>query len=64
MDPVLLWLCHRPAAVAPIQRLAWELPYATGAALKKNPQKTKKNEIETRKATEKIHKTPSYFLKS
>jgi len=35
-DPVLLWLWHRPATIAPIQPLAWELPYATGAALKKN----------------------------
>ena len=25
-DPVLLWLWHRPAAVAPIRRLAWEAP--------------------------------------
>ena len=32
-DPVLLWC--RPAAVALIQPLAWELPYAAGAALKK-----------------------------
>ena len=28
----LLW--HRPAAVAPIQPLAWEPPYASGVALK------------------------------
>ena len=34
----LLWLWRRPAAAAPIQCLAWELPYATGAALKR--QKT------------------------
>ena len=34
-DPALLWLWHRPAAAAPVQPLAWELPYATGAALKK-----------------------------
>ena len=33
-DPVLLWLWCRPAAVAPIRPLAWELPYATGVALK------------------------------
>ena len=33
-DPELLWLWRRTAAVAPIQPLAWELPYATGAALK------------------------------
>ena len=30
-----LWLWYRPASVAPIQPLAWELPYAAGAALKK-----------------------------
>ena len=30
-DPALLW----PAAAAPIQPLAWEAPYAVGAALKK-----------------------------
>ena len=35
-DPALLWLWHRPAAVALIQPLAWELPYATGAAIKSN----------------------------
>ena len=33
--PALLWLKHRPAATAPIQPLAWELPCALGAALKK-----------------------------
>ena len=27
-DPVLPWLWCRPAAVAPIQPLAWELAYA------------------------------------
>ena len=31
-DPVLLWLWHRPGATAPIQPLAWEPPYAVGAA--------------------------------
>ena len=31
----LLWLWHRPAAVAPIQLLAWELPYAMDVALKR-----------------------------
>ena len=33
-NPALLWLWRRPAAVAPVQPLAWELPYATGVALK------------------------------
>ena len=36
LDLVLLWLWRKPAAIAPIQTLAWEVPYATGAALKKN----------------------------
>ena len=35
----LAWLWHRPAATASIQPLAWERPYATGAALKKNKTK-------------------------
>ena len=34
-DLVLLWLWPRPATLAPIQALAWERPYATRAALKK-----------------------------
>ena len=31
-DPALLWLWRRPVAAAPIQPLAWEPPYAAGAA--------------------------------
>ena len=39
-DPVLLWLWHRPAAVAPpIGPLAWEPPCAEGAALKEAKKK-------------------------
>ena len=34
-DPALLWLWCRRAAAAQIQPLAWELPYATEAALKR-----------------------------
>ena len=34
-DLVLLWLWHKPAATAPIWPLAWELPHALGAALKR-----------------------------
>ena len=36
LDLALLWLWHRPAAVALIWPLAWENPYASGAALKKS----------------------------
>ena len=31
-DPALLWLWRRPVATAPIRPLAWETPYAVGAA--------------------------------
>ena len=34
-DLALLWLWHRLAATAPIVPLAWEPPYAMGAALKR-----------------------------
>ena len=40
-DPMLLGLWHRPAAAAPIQPLAWELPYASGMALKHKKEKKK-----------------------
>ena len=36
LDLVWLLLWHRPVATAPIRPLAWEIPYATGAALKIN----------------------------
>ena len=39
----LAWLWRRPAATALIQPLAWELPFAAGAALKR-PKKKKKEE--------------------
>ena len=41
--PELLWLWHMPAAVAMIQPLAWELPYAVGVALKRQNKQTNKN---------------------
>ena len=41
--PMLLWLWHRQAAVAPIQPLAWEHPYATGVALKRQKKKNPQN---------------------
>ena len=34
-DPELQWLWYRPSTTAPLQPLAWELPYAMGAPLKK-----------------------------
>ena len=38
-DLVLLWLWCRPAAVALIEPLAWEFPYASGTALKRKKKK-------------------------
>ena len=35
----LAWLWHRRVALAPIRPLAWEPPYAPGAALKKKKKK-------------------------
>ena len=41
-DLVLLWLWCRPGAPAPAESLAWELPYATGVALKVLKKKKKR----------------------
>ena len=35
LDPALLWLWCRQAAVVPVGPLAWELPCAVSAALKR-----------------------------
>ena len=39
LDPVSLWLWHRPAAAALIWPIDWELPYATGVAIKRKEKK-------------------------
>ena len=50
LDPVLLWLWCRAAAAAPILPLAWEPPYAAGAALERQKQtKPKNKQTNTRK---------------
>ena len=41
LDLALLWLWRRPAAVVPIRPLAWEPPYAVGAALKDKKKKSR-----------------------
>ena len=40
-DPELLWLWCRLVATTRIRPLAWEPPYATGAALEKAKKKKK-----------------------
>ena len=42
-DPELLWLWCRPASTALFGPLAWEPPYAVGAALEKTKKGQKKN---------------------
>ena len=44
LDPALLQLWRRPAAVASIQPLAWEPAYAAGAALKRQKEEKKKGQ--------------------
>ena len=48
MDPALLWLWWRPAAVAPIRPLAWEPPCAANAALKSQKKKSCPRSASTR----------------
>ena len=42
-DPALLWLWRRLAATVPIRPLAWEPPYAAGAAQEMAKRQKKKN---------------------
>ena len=42
LDPTLLWLWCRLAAVALVRPLAWELSYATGAAQERKEKKKKR----------------------
>ena len=53
----MLWLWHRPAAVAAIRPLAGKPPYAAGAALekaKRQKQKTKNKSKQTNKQKKQI----------
>ena len=43
LDLALLWLWCRPAAAARIHPPAWELPYATGATLKRQKKRSIKD---------------------
>ena len=53
-DPTLLWLWCRPAAMAPIQPLAWEPPYTKGAALKRQKKKKEGGLTISTKGVEKL----------
>ena len=58
-DPVLLWLWHGPVATAPIRPLAWEPPYAEGAALKQTNEQTNKNKNKKNKYTDQWNRIES-----
>ena len=45
LDSELLWLWRRLAATVPIRPLAWEPPYAAGAALEKTTTTKKKDSV-------------------
>ena len=57
-DLVLLWLWRRPAATAPIRPLAWEPPYATGAAPQRQKAKTNK---QTKKKPPRLQTKPQNY---
>ena len=46
LDHTLLWLWHRLAVAALIRLLAWELPYAQGAALKSKNRSSRRGSAE------------------
>ena len=48
-DPALLWLWRRPVATALIQPLAWEPPYAAGAAQEMAKRQKNKKTTSTKK---------------
>ena len=48
LELALLWLWRRPVATAPIQPLAWEPPYAMGAALENAKRQKKKKKKKTK----------------
>ena len=49
-DPALAWLWCRLAAAALIQPLAWELPYASGAAIKRKTKTKKQTRAKEKKS--------------
>ena len=61
-DPTLPWLWCRLAAAVPFRPLAWEPPYATSAALKKQKPKSKHLNWEDWSSVLNIPTYPSFFF--
>ena len=53
-DPALLWLWHRPVATSLIRPLAWEPPYAAGAAQEMAKRQKNKNKKQQKKKNKEI----------
>ena len=62
LDPALLWLWCRLAALALIQ--PWELPYATSAALKSKKRKERKKKENPKDTTRKLLEIINEFGKA
>ena len=60
-DPELLWLWCKLVGTTPIGLLAWEPPYATGVALKRQKDQKKKKKKEF---TQMMSLTPATLLPS
>ena len=61
-DPALLWLWQRPAATAPIGPLAWEPPYAAGAAQEMAKRQKKKETLGKPKLRETCKKKKLFYI--
>ena len=57
LDLVLLWLWRRPVATAQIRALAWEAPYAAGAAPEKTKRQKKKKKKKEKKKKDSLSQT-------
>ena len=61
-DPELLWLWRRQVATAPIQPLAWEPPYAAGAAQEIATTTTTKDERQKNKNPKSSHHKEKHLV--
>ena len=57
LDLALLWHRHRLATIAPIRPLAWELPCAVSAALKRQKDERKKKSKKQLLSFKKVYNT-------
>ena len=62
LDPLWLWLWHRPMATVQIGPLAWKPPYAMGTALKRQKDRKKEKEKEMRMTQGGVRGTRSNLL--